>query len=144
MPNVEIRALATMAAYNAWFLTAIHLLAVSVFLVASYGVVLGAALDTYLDSYLRVYYFLRRRLSAKPLLTLAWHLAVTSPVCLFATCDVLSHVTFLVLLTALLWSFKFNLFKNEDRLLLRSALSKIAFYSVFHPAGGLRSLELCV
>jgi hypothetical protein len=114
VPNVEIRGLATMALYNTWLLTATHLLAVSVFIAASYGVVLGAALDTYLDSYLRVYHFLCRRLSAKPLLTLAWLLAVTSPVCLFATCDVLSHVTFLVLLTALMWSFKFNLFKNED------------------------------
>jgi hypothetical protein len=30
----------------------------------------------------------------------------------------LSHMTLLVLLTALLWSFKFNLFKNEDVALL--------------------------
>jgi hypothetical protein len=114
VPNMEIRGPATMALHDTWLLTATHLLAVSVFLAASYGVVLGAALDTYLDSYLRVYHFLRRRLSAKPLVTLAWLLAVTSPVCLFATCDVLIHVTFLVLLAALLWSFKFNLFKNED------------------------------
>jgi hypothetical protein len=127
MPNVEIRGLATMATYNTWLLAATHLLAVSVFLAASYGVVLGAALDTYLDSYLRVYHFLRRRLSAKPLLTLAWLLAVTSPVCLFATCDVLSHVTFLVLLTALLWSFKFNLFKNEDAVLLLVGLFVISY-----------------
>jgi hypothetical protein len=127
VPNVEIRGLATMALYNTWLLTATHLLAVSVFLAASYGVVLGAALDTYLDSYLRVYHFLRRRLSAKPLLTLAWLLAVTSPVCLFAACDVLSHVTFLVLLVALTWSFKFNLFKNEDAVLLLVGLFVISF-----------------
>jgi hypothetical protein len=57
VPNVEIRGLATMAIYNTWLLTATHLLAVSVFLAASYGVMLGAALDTYLDSYLRVYHF---------------------------------------------------------------------------------------
>jgi hypothetical protein len=126
VPNVEIRGLATMALYNTWLLTATHHLAVSVFLAASYGVVLGAALDTYLDSYLRVYHFLRRRLSAKPLLTLAWLLAVTSPICLFAACDVLSHVTFLVLLTALLWSFKFNLFKNEDAVLLLVGLFVIS------------------
>jgi hypothetical protein len=94
VPNVEIRGLATMAMYDTWLLTAIHHLAASVFLVASFGDVLSAALDTYLDSYLCVYHFLRRRLSAKPLVTLAWPLAVTSPVCLFATCDVLSHVTF--------------------------------------------------
>jgi hypothetical protein len=127
VPNVEIRGLATMALYNTWFLTATHHLAVSVFLVASYGVMLGAALDTYLDSYLRVYHFLRRRLSAKPLLTLAWLLAVTSPICLFATCDVLIHMTLLVLLTALLWSFKFNLFKNEDAVLLLVGLFVISF-----------------
>ncbi len=127
VPNVEIRALATMALYNTWLLTATHHLAVLVFLAASFGVVLGAALDTYLDSYLRVYHFLRRRLSAKPLLTLAWLLAVTSPVCLFATCDVLSHVTLLVLLTTLLWSFKFNLFKNEDAILLVVGLFVISF-----------------
>jgi len=127
VPNVEIRGLATMDLYNTWHLTATHLLAVSVFVVASFGVVLGAALDTYLDSYLRVYHFLRRRLSAKPLVTLAWLMAVTSPVCLFATCDVLSHVTFLVLLAALLWSFKFNLFKNEDVALLLVGLLVISF-----------------
>ncbi len=127
VPNVEIRGLATMALYNTQLLTAIHHLAVSVFLAASYGVMLGAALDTYLDSYLRVYHFLRRRLSAKPLVTLTWLLAVTSPVCLFATCDILSHVTFLVLLTALLWSFKFNLFKNEDAVLLLVGLFVISF-----------------
>ncbi len=127
VPNVEIWALATMALYDTQLLTAIHHLAVSVFLAASFGVVLGAALDTYLDSYLRVYHFLRRRLSAKPLVTLAWLLAVTSPVCLFATCDVLSHVTLLVLLAALLWSFKFNLFKNEDAVLLLVGLFVISF-----------------
>jgi hypothetical protein len=127
VPNVEIRALATMGLHDTWLLAATHLLAVSVFLAASYGVVLGAALDTYLDSYLRVYHFLRRCLSAKPLLTLAWLLAVTSPVCLFATCDVLIHVTFLVLLTALLWSFKFNLFKNEDAALLLVGLFVISY-----------------
>jgi hypothetical protein len=127
VPNVEIRGLATMSLYNTWLLTATHHLAVSVFLAASFGVVLGAALDTYLDSYLRVYHFLRRRLSAKPLLTLAWLLAVTSLVCLFATCDILSHVTFLVLLTALLWSFKFNLFKNEDAVLLLVGLFVISY-----------------
>ena len=127
VPNVEIRGLATMALHNTWLLTATHHLAVSVFLAASFGVVLGAALDTYLDSYLRVYHFLRRRLSAKSLLTLAWLLAVTSPVCLFATCDILSHMTFLVLLTALLWSFKFNLFKNEDAVLLLVGLFVISF-----------------
>ncbi len=127
VPNVEIRALATMALYNTWLLTATHLLVVSVFLAASYGVVLGAAQDAYLDSYLRVYHFLRRRLSAKPLLTLAWLLAITSPVCLFAACDVLSHVTALVLLAALLWSFKFNLFKNEDAVLLLVGLFVISF-----------------
>jgi hypothetical protein len=126
VPNVEIRGLATMALHDTWLLTATHLLAVSVFLVASYGVVLGAALDTYLDSYLRVYHFLRRRLSAKPLVTLAWLLAVTSPVCLFATCDILSHMTFLVLLTALLWSMKFNLYKNEDAALLLVGLFVIS------------------
>ena len=126
VPNVEIRGLATMALHDTCLLTATHHLAVSVFIAASYGVVLGAALDTYLDSYLRVYHFLRRRLSAKPLLTLAWLLAVTSPVCLFATCDVLSHVTFLVLQTALLWSFKFNLFKNEDAVLLLVGLFVIS------------------
>jgi hypothetical protein len=126
-PNVEIQGLATMALYDMWFLTAMHLQAVSVFLVASYSVVLGAALDTYLDSYLRVYHFLRRRLSAKPLLTLVWLLAVTSPVCLFATCDILSHVMFLVLLAALLWSFKFNLFKNEDAVLLLVGLLMISY-----------------
>jgi hypothetical protein len=124
---LALRGLATMALYNTWLLTATHLLAVSVFLAASYGVVLGAALDTYLDSYLRVYHFLRWRLSAKPLLTLAWLLAVTSPVCLFATCDVLSHMTFLVLLAALLWSFKFNLFKNEDAVLLLVGLFVIGY-----------------
>jgi hypothetical protein len=129
VPNVEIRGLATMALYNTWLLTATHHLAVSVFLVASIGVVLGAALDTYLDSYLRVYHFLRRRLSAKPLLTLAWLLAVTSPLSLFATCNVLSHVTFLVLLTALLWSFKFNLFKNEDATLMLIGLFVISYLS---------------
>jgi hypothetical protein len=128
VPNVEIRGLATMGLYNTWLLTATHLLAVSVFLAASYGVVLGAALDTYMDSYLRVYHFLRRRLSAKPLLTLAWLLAVTSPVCLFATCDVLSHVTALVLLAALLWSFKFNLYKNEDAALLLVSLFVISYF----------------
>jgi hypothetical protein len=127
VPNVEIRGLATMGLYNTWLLTATHHLAVLVFLAASYGVVLGAALDTYLDSYLRVYHFLRRRLSAKPLLTLAWLLAVTSPICLFATCDVLIHVTALVLLTALLWSFKFNLFKNEDAALLLVGLFVISY-----------------
>jgi hypothetical protein len=127
VPNVEIRGLATMALYNTWLLTATHHLAVSAFLAASYGVMLGAALDTYLDSYLRVYHFLRRRLSAKPLLTLAWLLAVTSPICLFATCDVLSHMTFLVLQTALLWSFKFNLFKNEDAVLLLVGLFVISY-----------------
>jgi hypothetical protein len=127
VPNVEIRGLATMATYNTWLLTATHHLAVSAFLAASYGVMLGATLDTYLDSYLRVYHFLRRRLSAKPLLTLAWLLAVTSPICLFATCDILSHVTFLVLLTALLWSFKFNLFKNEDAVLLLVGLFVIGY-----------------
>jgi hypothetical protein len=127
VPNVEIRGLATMALYNTWHLTATHHLAVSAFLAASYGVMLGATLDTYLDSYLRVYHFLRRRLSAKPLLTLAWLLAVTSPLCLFATCDILSHVTFLVLLTALLWSFKFNLFKNEDAVLLLVGLFVIGY-----------------
>ena len=127
VPNVEIHGLATMALHDTCLLTATHLLGVSVFLAASYGVVLGAALDTYLDSYLRVYHFLRRRLSAKPLLTLAWLLAVTSPVCLFAACDVLSHVTFLVLLVALLWSFKFNLFKNEDAVLLLVGLFVISF-----------------
>jgi hypothetical protein len=127
VPNVEIHGLATMALYNTWHLTATHHLAASVFLAASYGVVLGAALDTYLDSYLRVYHFLRRRLSAKPLLTLAWLLAVTSPVCLFATCDVLSHMTFLVLLAALSWSFKFNLFKNEDAVLLLVGLFVIGY-----------------
>jgi len=116
-----------MALYNTWLLTAEQHLAVSVFLVASFGVVLGAALDTYLDSYLRVYHFLRRRLSAKPLLTLAWLLAVTSPVCLFAACDVLSHVTLLVLLAALMWSFKFNLYKNEDAVLLLIGLFVISF-----------------
>ena len=46
VPNVEIRGLATMALYNTWLLTATHHLAVSVFLAASFGVVLGAALDT--------------------------------------------------------------------------------------------------
>jgi|ADKH01.1.fsa_nt_gi hypothetical protein len=127
VPNVEIRGLATMALHNTGLLAATHLLAVSVFLAASYGVALGAALDTYLDSYLRVYHFLRRRLSAKPLLTLAWLLAVTSPVCLFATCDGLSHVTLLVLLTDLLWSFKFNLFKNEDAVLLLVGLFVIGY-----------------
>jgi len=127
VPNVEIRGPATMALYNTWLLTAEQHLAVSVFLVASFGVVLGAALDTYLDSYLRVYHFLRRRLSAKPLLTLAWLLAVTSPVCLFAACDVLSHVTLLVLLAALMWSFKFNLYKNEDAVLLLIGLFVISF-----------------
>ena len=127
VPNVEIRGLATMALHDTWLLTATHHLAASVLLVASLGVVLGAALDTYLDSYLRVYHFLRRRLSAKPLLTLAWLLAVTSPVCLFATCNVLSHVTFLVLLAALLWSFKFNLFKNEDATPLLVSLFVISF-----------------
>jgi hypothetical protein len=127
LPNVEIRGLATMAMYDMLLLTATHLLAASVFLVASYGVVLGAAMDTYLDSYLRVYHFLRRRLSAKPLVTLVWLLAVTSPLCLFATCDVLSHVTFLVLLTALMWSFKFNLFKNEDAALLLVGLFVIGY-----------------
>jgi hypothetical protein len=71
LPNVEIRGLAAMGLHDTWLLTATHLLAASVFLVASFGVVLGAAMDTYLDSYLRVYHFLRRRLSAKPLLTLA-------------------------------------------------------------------------
>jgi hypothetical protein len=126
-PNVEIRGLATLALYNTWFLTPAQFLAVSVFLAASFGVVLGAALDTYLDSYLRVYHFLRRRLSAKPLLTLAWLLAVTSPVCLFATCDALSHVTFLVLLAALSWSLKFNLFKNEDAALLLVGLFVIGY-----------------
>jgi len=90
VPDVEIRGLGTMTLHDTWHLTATHHLAVSVFLMASFGVVLGAALDTHLDSYLRVYHFLRRRLSAKPLVTLAWLLAVTSPVCLFATCDVLS------------------------------------------------------
>ncbi len=115
VPNVEIQGLATMSLHDTCHLTATHLLAVSVFLAASYGVVLGAALDTYLDSYLRVYHFLRRRLSAKPLLTLSWLLAVTSPLCLFATCDVLIHVTLLVLLTTLLWSFKFNLFKMKTQ-----------------------------
>jgi len=127
VPNVEIRGLATMALYNTWLLTATHHLAVSVFLAASFGVVLGAALDTYLDSYLRIYHFLRRRLSAKPLLTLAWLLAVASPLCLFAACDVLSLVTFLVLLTALLWSMKFNLFKNEDAVLLLVGLFVISY-----------------
>jgi hypothetical protein len=127
VPNVEIRGLATMALYNTGLLTATYLLAVSVFLAASYGVVLGAALDTYMDSYLRVYHFLRRRLSAKPLVTLAWLLAVTSPVCLFVTYDVLSHVTFLVLLTALTWSMKFNLFKNEDAALLLVGLFVIGY-----------------
>jgi hypothetical protein len=127
VPNVEIQGLATMAAYNTWFLTATHLLAVSVFIAAFYGVVLGAALDTYLDSYLHVYHFLRRRLSAKPLVTLAWLLAVTSPLCLFVTCDILSHVTALVLLAALLWSFKFNLFKNEDTALLLVGLFVISY-----------------
>ncbi|NAZ33834.1 MAG: hypothetical protein GU356_06080 [Pyrobaculum sp.] len=127
VPNVEIHGLATVALYNTCHLTATHHLAVSVFIAASYGVVLGAALDTYLDSYLRVYHFLRRRLSAKPLLTLAWLLAVTSPVCLFAACDVLSHMTFLVLLAALTWSFKFNLFKNEDAALLLVGLFVISF-----------------
>jgi hypothetical protein len=127
VPNVEIQGLATMALYNTWLLTATHHLAVSAFLAASYGVVLGVALDTYLDSYLRVYHFLRRRLSAKPLVTLAWLLAVTSPICLFATCDILSHMTFLVLLTALLWSFKFNLFKNEDAALLLVGLFVIGY-----------------
>jgi hypothetical protein len=127
VPNVEIRGLATMALYSTQLLAATHHLAVLVFLVASYGVVLGAAMDTYLDSYLRVYHFLRRRLSAKPLLTLAWLLAVTSPICLFATCDVLSHVTALVLLTALLWSFKYNLFKNEDAALLLVGLFVIGY-----------------
>jgi hypothetical protein len=126
LPNVEIRALAAMGLYDTCLLTATHLLAASVFLAASYGVMLGAALDTYLDSYLRVYHFLRRRLSAKPLVTLTWLLAVTSPVCLFATCDILSHMTFLVLLTALLWSFKFNLFKNEDAVLLLVGLFVIS------------------
>jgi hypothetical protein len=116
-----------MALYNTWLLTATHLLAVSLFLAASYGVVLGAALDTYLDSYLRVYHFLRRRLSAKPLLTLAWLLAVTSPICLLATCDILSHVTLLVLLTALMWFFKFNLFKDEDAALPLVGLFVISF-----------------
>jgi hypothetical protein len=128
VPNVEIQGLATMALHDTWLLTATHLLAVSVFLAASYSVVLGAALDTYMDSYLRVYHFLRRRLSAKPLLTLAWLLAVSSPICLFATCDVLSHVTFLVLLTALLWSFKFNLYKNEDAALLLVGLFVISYF----------------
>jgi hypothetical protein len=127
VPNVEIRGLATTALHDTCLLTATHLLAVSVFLAASYGVVLGAALDTYLDSYLRVYHFLRPRLSAKSLVTLAWLLAVTSPVCLFATCDVLSHVTFLVLLTALTWAFKFNLFKNEDAAHLLVGLFVISF-----------------
>jgi hypothetical protein len=127
VPNVEIRGLATMGLYNTYLLTATHHLAVSAFLAASFGVVLGATLDTYLDSYLRVYHFLRRRLSAKPLVTLTWLLAVTLPVCLFATCDVLSHVTFLVLLTALLWSFKFNLFKNEDAVLLLVGLFVIGY-----------------
>jgi len=127
VPNVETQGLATMALHDTWLLTASHYLAASVFLVASLGVVLGAALDTYLDSYLRVYHFLRRRLSAKSLLTLAWLLAVTSPVCLFATCNVLSHVTFLVLLAALLWSFKFNLFKNEDAVLMLVSLFVISF-----------------
>jgi len=127
VPNVEIRGLATMALYNTWLLTAEQHLAVSAFLAASYGLMLGAALDTYLDSCLRAYHFLRRRLSAKPLLTLAWLLAVTSPVFLFATCDILSHVTFLVLLTALLWSFKFNLFKNEDAVPLWVGLFVISF-----------------
>jgi hypothetical protein len=127
VPNVEIRGLATMALYDTWLLTAEQHLAVSVFLAASFGVVLGAALDTYLDGYLRVYHFLRRRLSAKPLVTLAWPLAVTSPVCLFAACDVLIHVTFLVLLAALLWSFKFNLFKNEDAVLLLIGLFVLGY-----------------
>ena len=127
VPNVEIRGLATMALHNTWHLTATHHLAVSVFLAASFGVVLGAALDTYLDSYLRVYHFLRRRLSAKPLVTLAWLLAVTSPVCLFAASDVLIHVTLLVLLAALLWSFKFNLFKNEDAVLVLIGLFVIGY-----------------
>jgi len=57
VPNVEIRGIATMALRDTWLLTAEQHLAVSVFLAASYGVMLGAALDTYLDSYFRVYHF---------------------------------------------------------------------------------------
>ncbi len=128
-PNVAIKGLAQYAVTYPPPLALSQAAALALFVAASYGLMFGAAVDTYLDSYLRVYHLFKRRLSAKPLLTLAWLAAVSWPVCLFKTCGLASHAALVALWPLALWALKPNVFRNQDAALLLFALFVVALLS---------------
>lgn len=128
-PNVSITGLAQYAATYPPPLTPGQLAVLVLFTIASYGLLLGAAADTYLDSYLKIYHLFRRRLSAKPLITLAWLVAVSWPVCLFKTCNAATHVALISLLPVALWALKPNIFQNQDAVLILLALLAVGLLS---------------
>ena len=128
-PNVVVKGLAQYAVTYPPPLAPSQVAALVLFVTASYGLMLGAAADTYLDSYLRIYHLFRRRLSAKPLITLAWLVAVSWPVCLFKTCDAASHAALISLWPLALWALKLNIFRNQDAVLLLLALLAVGLLS---------------
>ncbi|AFA39900.1 hypothetical protein Pogu_1873 [Pyrobaculum oguniense TE7] len=117
VPNVTIYGL---TGYSASFpppLSTLQAVVLAIFHIAALGLVVGAALDAYLDSYLRTYYVLRRRISIKPFLTLLWTVMISMPVCLFPSCKLITHVALLILVVALVWGLKPNLFNRQEAVL---------------------------
>jgi hypothetical protein len=127
--NISIRGLSQFAATSPPPMTPVQLAALALFLLASYGLIFGASLDTYLDSRLRIYHLLKGRPSAKPIVTFFWLLAVSLPVCLFKECDVFTHTAFIALWTASIWSLKPDIFRNEDAVALLLALFVAGYLS---------------